>query len=124
MFPPHPADFLNDVLMPATGRSHEEMARLLGVSLNVFKTILARRTPISAPTAAVLGRLFKTGDEFWLKMQADYDRLTAAQKVVEATVVPADVPPQSLSLNYMIPTHYMGKPELERSADRMSAWVH
>jgi len=81
--PPHPADFLNEVLMPATGRSDGEVARLLGMSLTAFYTILTRETPISPATAAMLGRLFNTGEQFWLKMQADYDRFMAPQKVVE-----------------------------------------
>jgi addiction module HigA family antidote len=96
--PPHPADFLNEVLMPATGRSDGEVARLLGISLPVFYTILTREKPISPSTAAMLGRLFNTGEEFWLKMQADYDRFVAPQNVVEAGVVPGEpqARPQSL----------------------------
>jgi addiction module HigA family antidote len=89
--PPHPADFLNEVLMPATGRSDGEIARLLGISLQVFYTILTREKPISPTTAAMLGRLFNTGEEFWLKMQADYDRFMAPQNVVDADVVPAEL---------------------------------
>ena len=88
--PPHPADFLNEVLMPATGRSDGEIARLLGISLQVFYTILTRERPISQTTAAMLGRLFNTGEDFWLKMQADYDRFVAPQNVVDSDVVPAE----------------------------------
>jgi addiction module HigA family antidote len=88
--PPHPADFLNEVLMPATGRSDGEVARLLGISVPVFYTILTREKPISPATAAMLGRLFNTGEEFWLKMQAEYDRFVAPQHVVDSGVVPAE----------------------------------
>jgi addiction module HigA family antidote len=86
--PPHPADFLNEVLMPATGRSDGEVARLLGISLQGFYTILTREKPISPATAAMLGRLFNTGEQFWLKMQADYDRFTAPQNVIDARIAP------------------------------------
>jgi addiction module HigA family antidote len=88
--PPHPADFLNEVLMPATGRSDGEIARLLGISLQVFYTILTREKPISPTTAAMLGRLFNTGEAFWLKMQAEYDRFVAPQNIVDSDVVPSE----------------------------------
>lgn len=90
--PPHPADFLNEVLMPATGRSDGEIARLLGISLPVFYTILTREKPITRATAEMLGRLFHTGVNFWLQMQADYDRHTAPQIVLDAASVPAEPP--------------------------------
>jgi addiction module HigA family antidote len=88
--PPHPADFLNDVLMPAIGRSDGEIARLLGISLPTFYTILTREKPISPATAGMLGRLFNTGEDFWLKMQADFDRHMAPQNVVDAGVAPSE----------------------------------
>jgi addiction module HigA family antidote len=88
--PPHPADFLNEVLMPATGRSDGEIARLLGISLPVFYTILTREKPITRTTAEMLGRLFHTGVNFWLQMQADYDRHMAPQIVLDAASVPAE----------------------------------
>jgi addiction module HigA family antidote len=84
--PPHPADFLNEVLMPATGRSDGEIARLLGISVPVFYTILTREKPITRTTAEMLGRLFHTGVNFWLRMQVEYDRNLASQIVVEAEV--------------------------------------
>jgi antitoxin HigA-1 len=90
--PPHPADFLNEVLMPASGRSDGEIARLLGIPLQAFYTILTREKPISPATAIMLGRLFNTGDEFWLRMQAEYDRFMARQNVVDSRVVPAEAP--------------------------------
>jgi addiction module HigA family antidote len=88
--PPHPADFLNDVLMPAIGRSDGEIARLLGISLPIFYTILTREKPISPATAGMLGRLFNTGEDFWLKMQAEFDRHMAPQNVVDGGVVPPE----------------------------------
>ncbi len=76
--------------MPATGRSDGEIARLLGISLPVFYTILTREKPITRTTAEMLGRLFHTGVNFWLQMQADYDRHTAPQIVLDAASVPAE----------------------------------
>jgi addiction module HigA family antidote len=95
--PPHPADFLNEVLMPATGRSDGEIARLLGISLPVFYTILTREKPITRATAEMLGRLFHTGVNFWLQMQAEYDRHSAPQIVVDSGSL-ASEPPARLSM--------------------------
>ncbi len=38
----------------------------------------------------MLGRLFNTGEDFWLKMQADFDRHMAPQNVVDAGVAPSE----------------------------------
>ena len=115
--PPHPADFLNEVLMPATGRSDGEVARLLGISLPVFYTILTREKPISPQTAAMLGRLFNTGDAFWLKMQADYDRFVAPQKVVEAGPVSVDGPAAPSSSDQSLALRHLPRPVQESYPD-------
>ena len=96
--------------MPATGRSDGEVARLLGISLPVFYTILTRERPISAATAAMLGRLFNTGDQFWLKMQAEYDRFVAPQNVVESHLPPTDVPARPSSLGQEMQLRNLPKP--------------
>jgi addiction module HigA family antidote len=108
--PPHPADFLNEVLMPATGRSDGEVARLLGISLQGFYTILTREKPISPATAAMLGRLFNTGEQFWLKMQADYDRFTAPQNVIDARIAPTDVPGRPAAVSQSMSPRRLPKP--------------
>jgi addiction module HigA family antidote len=113
--PPHPADFLNEVLMPATGRSDGEVARLLGVSLAVFYTILTREKPISPSTAAMLGRLFNTGEGFWLKMQADYDRFVAPQNVVEARVATDEISARPSSLGQALPLRPLPTPSVSES---------
>lgn len=80
--------------MPATGRSDSEVARLLGISLSSFYTILTREKPISRSTAEMLGRLFHTGENFWLQMQAEYDRAIAPQIVVDAGPRNVDAQPR------------------------------
>jgi addiction module HigA family antidote len=108
--PPHPADFLNEVLMPATGRSDGELARLLGISLPVFYTILTREKPISPATAAMLGRLFNTGEEFWLKMQADYDRYVGPQNTVEADAMTPEGSGRPSQVGQSVPRRRLPKP--------------
>ncbi len=108
--PPHPADFLNDVLMPATGRSDGEIARLLGISLPTFYTILTREKPISRSTAEMLGRLFQTGDQFWLQMQVDYDRFIAASVVVDAAAQETQVQPPRIPAAQDSPMRLLPKP--------------
>ena len=90
--PPHPADFLNDILMPATGRSDGEIAHLLGVSQEAFYKLLTREKPITRPTAELLGRFFQTGVDFWLQMQAEFDRHAALRIAIDRESVALAAP--------------------------------
>ena len=87
----HPADFLNEVLMPAMGKSDGDVASLLGMSLPLFYMILTREKPITRSTAAVLGRLFGTGRDFWLEAQTEHDRNTEPQKKTGPISHPRDM---------------------------------
>lgn len=80
---PHPADFLNEILTPLAGRSDAEIARLLGLPLSTFHAILRREAPITQQTAEVLGKLFRTGMDFWMQMQDEYDRSMEMRMVAD-----------------------------------------
>lgn len=70
--PSHPGALLGDII-PATGRSKVEIARLLGISRQQLYDILRERKPVSPHVAARLGKLFGDGPAVWLRMQAVYD---------------------------------------------------
>jgi addiction module HigA family antidote len=78
--PPHPGDVIDDIL-PATGKTKTEIAALLGISHQQFHAILAGRKPVSADTAARLGKLFGNGPGLWLRLQASHDAWHAARDV-------------------------------------------
>ena len=60
-------------LIPATGRSKTEIARLLGISRQHLYDILSERKPVSPAVAVRLGKLFDDGAAVWVRMQGAYD---------------------------------------------------
>ena len=78
--PSHPGALLEDII-PATGRSKTEIARLLGISRQQLYAILAEEKPVSSNVAVRLGKLFGNGPEAWLRMQASYDAWHASRDI-------------------------------------------
>ena len=78
--PPHPGEIIEDIL-PATGKSKTAIAALLGISRNQFHAIIAGKKPVSANTAARLGKLFGNGPALWLRLQASFDAWHAERDV-------------------------------------------
>lgn len=79
--PVHPGAMLGEVVIPATGRSKAEIARLLGISRQHLYDILRGKKPVSAEVAVRLGKLFGNGAGLWVRMQAAYDTWHAERKV-------------------------------------------
>jgi addiction module HigA family antidote len=71
--PAHPGELLAEIVIPATGRSKVEIARLLGISRQALYDILKKRHGVTPNIAARLGRLFGDGPMVWLRMQQAYD---------------------------------------------------
>ena len=70
--PIHPGELLREII-PATGKTKSEIARLLGVSRQHLYDILAEKKPVSATVAVRLGKLFGDGAGVWSRMQSAYD---------------------------------------------------
>ncbi|WP_174802956.1 HigA family addiction module antitoxin [Martelella limonii] len=79
--PTHPGEMLRDDVIPATGKSVSEIARLLGVSRQHLHAILAERKPVSPEMAVRLGKLFGNGPGLWIRMQAAFDEWHASREV-------------------------------------------
>ena len=71
--PAHPGALLRDDVIPATGRTKVEIARLLGISRQHLYDILHEKKPVSAAIAVRLGKLFGDGAGIWTRMQAAHD---------------------------------------------------
>ena len=71
--PTHPGALLRQDVIPATGRSKSEIARLLGISRQHLHDILRERKPVSPAVAVRLGKLFGDGAAVWVRMQGAYD---------------------------------------------------
>ena len=78
--PSHPGALLADII-PETGRSKTEIARLLGISHQQLYGVMSENKPISVNVAARLGKLFGNGPDIWLRMQAAHDAWQAAHEV-------------------------------------------
>ena len=78
--PSHPGAVLDDII-PATGKSKSEIAKLLGISRQQLYDIIRERKPVSPSVAARLGKMFGDGAAIWLRMQAAYDAWHAEREI-------------------------------------------
>ncbi|MEI2388155.1 HigA family addiction module antitoxin, partial [Breoghania sp. JC706] len=79
--PTHPGEILREDVIPATGRSKAELARMLGISRQHLYDILSERKPVSPEVAVRLGKLFGNEPLFWIRLQGAYDAWNAEQNV-------------------------------------------
>ena len=84
--PSHPGALLREVVIPATGRTKVEIAKLLGISRQHVYDILRDAKPVSPPVAVRLGKLFGDGAAPWLRMQAAYDTWHAEREIDVASI--------------------------------------
>ncbi|MCF0115287.1 MAG: HigA family addiction module antidote protein [Erysipelotrichaceae bacterium] len=69
----HPGEILREEYMVPLGISQNRLAIELRIPVTRVGEIVNERRSISADTAIRLGTYFKTGPEFWLNLQAQYD---------------------------------------------------
>jgi addiction module HigA family antidote len=79
--PSHPGEMLAEIVIPATGKSKAEIARLLGISRQTLYDILNRKQPVTPAVAVRLGKLFGDGAGIWIRMQATYDTWHAEREI-------------------------------------------
>jgi addiction module HigA family antidote len=85
--PTHPGELLREDVIPATGKSKAEIARLLGISRQHLYDIIAERKPVSPAVAVRLGKLFGDGTAVWIRMQAAYDAWHA-EREIDVSAIP------------------------------------
>lgn len=85
--PSHPSETLAEIIIPATGRSKAEIARLLGISRQTLYDIINEKQPISPAIAVRLGKLFGDGAGIWIRMQGAYDTWKAERDVDVSGIV-------------------------------------
>ena len=79
--PTHPGEMLDVIIIPATGKSKAEIARLLGISRQTLYDILGQKQAVTPAVAVKLGKLFGNGASLWLRMQAAHDLWHAEREV-------------------------------------------
>lgn len=85
--PSHPGELLAEVVIPATGKSKTEIARLLGISRQHLHDLLSQTKPVSPAVAVKLGKLFGNGPGLWLRMQGAYD-IWHAEREIDVSQIP------------------------------------
>jgi addiction module HigA family antidote len=84
--PTHPGALLRDEVIPATGKTKTNIARMLGISRQHLYDILEERKPISAEVAVRLGKLFGNDGGLYYRMQAAHDLWKASRNVDVSTI--------------------------------------
>ncbi len=85
--PTPPGKILAGTVLPASGKSKTEIARLLGVSRQTLYDILDCKQPITPRMAVRIGKLCGNGPRLWLNMQAAHD-LWEAQQTTDVSKIP------------------------------------
>ena len=69
----HPGEILREEFMIPMKISQNRLALAIGVPATRVGEIVNERRAITADTAIRLGTYFKTGPEFWINLQTNYD---------------------------------------------------
>ncbi|MFY9261023.1 MAG: HigA family addiction module antitoxin [Gallionella sp.] len=83
LLPIHAGEILREEFLVPLGMSANALAIALQVPAPRINDIVLERRGISADTAVRLAKFFGMGAEFWLGLQADYDRRMAEIKLAE-----------------------------------------
>ena len=95
--PTHPGELLREDVIPATGKSKSEIARLLGISRQHLHDLLAERKPVSPEVAVRLAKLFGTAPLVWIRMQGAYDAWHATREVDVSAIPTINAPTSSVT---------------------------
>src|SRR5262245_25824748 len=79
--PTHPGALLREDIIPATGKSVAELARMIGITRQHLNDIVHERKRVSPEVAVLLGKLFGDGAGVWTRMQAAHDTWHAERSV-------------------------------------------
>jgi addiction module HigA family antidote len=79
--PAHPGEILSEIMIPATGRTKADIARLLGISRQTLYDIVNCKQPVTPAVAVRLGKLFGDGAGIWNRMQAAHDTWHAEREI-------------------------------------------
>ncbi len=79
----HPGEILLEEFLNPMGLSQNAIAREIGVPPRRINEIVLGKRGITADTAIRLARRFKTSEQFWMSLQAEYD-LEEARKSLRA----------------------------------------
>ena len=82
--PSHPGEILLREFLEPLSITQSELARRIKVPIQRINTLVNGKRGISAETALLLAKEFKTTAEFWMNLQSIYDLYIAEQKLKKA----------------------------------------
>jgi len=79
----HPGEVLFEEFLEPMGLSQNAIAREIGVPPRRINEIVLGKRGVTADTAIRLAKRFRTSEQFWMSLQAEYD-LEEARKSLRA----------------------------------------
>jgi len=79
----HPGAILRQEFMEPAGLTAYKLAKALQVPLPRVNDIVLEKRAISAEMGLLLSAYFSTTDQFWINLQADYDRRLARVRIAK-----------------------------------------
>jgi len=79
--PSHPGEILLKEFLEPMHVTQLRLASDLGIPIQRINTLIRGKRGVSAETALLLGRYFKTGPEFWMNLQTAHDLYKAQQEL-------------------------------------------
>ena len=77
--PTHPGEILLKEFLEPMKLSQAELAKRMGVPIQRVNTLINGKRGMTAETAILLSKTFKTTPEFWMNLQASYDLYEAKE---------------------------------------------
>lgn len=71
--PPHPGEILREEFLAPLALTAGKLAKACGIPRSRLEQLAAEKLGVSGDTALRLGRVFETGPELWMNLQARYE---------------------------------------------------
>jgi len=82
--PTHPGEILLEEFLKPFGMSQTELSRQMHVPIQRVNTLINGKRDMTAETAILLSKVFKTSSEFWMNLQVACDLFDAQQTISHA----------------------------------------
>ena len=93
----HPGEILREEYLKPLRMTPYRLAHELHVPVPRINDIVLEKRAVSPDTAVRLARFFRTTEQFWLGMQADYDSYQARKRLHRELAAITPVKPPSIS---------------------------
>ena len=79
--PTPPGEILLEEFLKPLGMTQVELANRMGVPIQRVNTLIRGKRAVTAGTAILLARVFKTSPEFWMNLQTQCDLWEAGRRL-------------------------------------------